>query len=143
MGEYGRSFAAFSDSRTIAERLGWRRGMVMNDLFLVHLQLRREGWHGEHSAGLFERHHTLIEAARSLGDLETAVHGRLLLARGLREAGRVTDAAVELGRALADAERLDARVLVRDFRLEQASLASAQPVDGLHHLMDAMTEAAR
>ena len=115
----------------------------MNDLFLTHLQLRREGWVGREGEALFERHHTLIDAARSLGDFETAVHGRLLLARGLRGAGRLTDAAVELGRALADAERLDARVLARDLRLEQATLAAESPDRVVHQLADAPSRAAR
>ena len=115
----------------------------MNDLFLTHLELRRDGWTGERSTQLFERHHALIESARSLGDLETAVHGRLLLARGLRQAGQLTDAAAELRRALADAERLDARVLARDLRLEQASLATMRPEQVVHQLTDASSEAAR
>ncbi len=143
MGEFGRAFAAFTDSRAIAERLGWRRGMVMNDLFLAHLKLRRADPQSSAFEELLEQHLALIEQARSLGDLETSVTGRLLLARGLRRAGRSEAAARELERALREAERLDARVLARDLRLEQAALAATHPDQVVHHLTDAGMEAAR
>ena len=142
-GEHGRAWAAFTDSRAIAERLGWRRGLVMNDLFLAFLELRRTRWTGTGARRLFDRLQHLIDEARSLGDLETAVTGRLLLARGLRGAGRLSEAARELQRALDRAERLDARVLARDLRLEQAALAVEHPGVVTHHLADAGTEAAR
>jgi len=139
----GRAWAAFSDSRAMAERLGWRRGMVMNDLFLAYLELRRAGWGSAQQSRLLTRQQQLIAEAHALGDADTGVTGRLLLARMMRGAGYFDGAARELSAALDEAGRLDARVLARDLRLEQAALAAARPVDGLHHLADAGTEAAR
>jgi len=141
--ETGRAWAAFTESRAIAERLQWRRGVVMNDLFLSHLELRRSGWRGPQVDSLVARLGGHIRAAEALGDRESAVTGRLLLARAYRETQRLEAASEVLDDAMRAAERLDARVLARDLRLEQAKVATAR-LDVLpHHVTGASLDLAR
>lgn len=142
-GETGRAWAAFSESRAIAERLQWRRGVVMNDLFLCHLELRRSDWRGPEVDGLVARLGDHIRAAEALGDRESAVTGRLLLARAYRQTGRLEAASEVLDDAMRAAERLDARVLARDLRLEQSLVVTAG-LDVLpHHVTGAALDLAR
>ena len=82
--------------------------------------------------GLVARLGNHIRAAEALGDRESAVIGRLLLARSYRQTHRLEAACDVLEDAMRAAKRLDARVLARDLRLEQAQVATAR-VEALPH----------
>lgn len=125
LGDRGRAFAAFSDSRDVAQRMGWRRGVVMNDLFLLFLALDRAVRTGEPIGNRVDRLEEMIAEAEALGDREVALSGRLLLARSLHRVGRPhaqVDAVIES--AMKEAAELDAKVLARDLQLARDAVAT-------------------
>ncbi len=74
IGDVARAYASFEQSRDLARECGWERGVVMNDVFLAYLR----GLRGEGVAEDLEK--SGARAAR-LGDRETALQARWLLAR--------------------------------------------------------------
>lgn len=75
LGDEGRAFAAFEESREIARTSGLGRFVAMNDVYLSYLRaLRAEG-------GAELELNRAAAACKQLGDAETALMGRLFLAR--------------------------------------------------------------
>ena len=74
IGDVARAYASFEQSRELARDCGWERGTVMNDVFLAYLR----GVRGDDVGAELEHAGT---AAGRLGDRETAVQARWLLAK--------------------------------------------------------------
>lgn len=107
MGQLARAWAAFERSRDLALSIGWTRGVVMNDLWMAWLEAARTGVDPDAVAAAAAQ-------AQALGDLETAVTGRWLLGRLLRERGQEERGRQELVGALEQARALGAAPLRQD-----------------------------
>lgn len=115
VGERARAWAAFSKSHALCADASWERGVVMNEVFLAWLELEEAPNEAAFRARL-GRLEAATRQARTLSDPETALTGARL--HGLALVGRGdTDGAMRvLTEALAEAEDLDARPLVREIK---------------------------
>jgi len=103
--DYSRARVSFARSRELARRVGWDRGMVLNDIFLAYL-----GAHaGDHGV---EPILEAVDRARSLGDAEVMTAGEWLAGRWLLENNRVREGRSQLEQALVDAEQNDLQPMV-------------------------------
>lgn len=108
LGDEGRAFAAFEESRELARTCGLTRFVAMNDVYLTYLRAVR----GEAAAEA-----ELARAAASckqLGDAETALMGRLFLARLAGRRGE--DVSATLSQVAEEARRLGLQGLDREIR---------------------------
>jgi tetratricopeptide (TPR) repeat protein len=74
LGDLGRAWAAFEQSRDLARECGWERGVVMNEVYLHYLR----GLRGDDVVADLER---AASAANRLGERESAYVARWHLAR--------------------------------------------------------------
>ncbi len=123
-GDAARAHVAFSRSREIAAEIGWERGIVLNDVYLAYLDTRGRAAPG----AALERLRRAALDARRLGDVETSVTGRWLLARALHEAGQFDAARPEILAALEDARKHELRPMTRT--LEALLAESERSVPG-------------
>ncbi|MSP53987.1 MAG: tetratricopeptide repeat protein [Myxococcales bacterium] len=106
LGDDGRAFTAFEESREIARTSGLGRFVAMNDVYLCYLRaLRAEG-------GAELELNRAVAACKQVGDAETALMGRLFLARLAHRRGE--DIAHVLEQVRTEAERLGLRGLERE-----------------------------
>ncbi len=87
LGDEGHAYAAFEESREIARNSGLTRLVAMNDVYLWHLRAQRG------DAGAEDQLARAAAACRSLGDVETALVGRIFLARHAGRRGEDVTAA--------------------------------------------------
>lgn len=92
MGDLGRAWAAFEQSRELAKECAWDRGVVMNDVFLHYLR----GVRGEEVLPLLEADAAL---ANKLGEREMAYTARWCLLRLKGDTAGALDLAAECATA--------------------------------------------
>ena len=97
-GDLPKAWVAFSRSRELAEDMAWRRGVVLNDVYLGYIEATK----GDVEGGL-ERIKAAMKEAEGLGDTEISANGALMAGRLLLEHGRETEAAELLDLAHAQA----------------------------------------
>jgi tetratricopeptide (TPR) repeat protein len=107
-----RAWAAFHQSRDLAEQMGWQPGVIMNDAFLAFLEA------GEDREYAIDRLEVAVSSADKIGLHETRVSGRWLLGRLYSEQGQEERAQGIWMEACALADELDAPRLAADIRLE-------------------------
>ncbi|MCA9711369.1 MAG: tetratricopeptide repeat protein, partial [Myxococcales bacterium] len=118
-GDLVRAALAFRRSRERAEAIGWRRGVVLNEVFLAFLEDPAPG------SGRLERLEAATEDARRHGMPEVALSGEWLSGRLLAEAGRVEEARGRLTGARTRAERQRLAPLTRAIGHSLAELPDA------------------
>ncbi len=91
-GDTGKAAMGFASSRALAERIGWPRGIAINDVYLRYLE-----------GGELDAIEHAAEHARTLGEKESYLAGRCLLARRHLELGDPEAARREVA-SLADVE---------------------------------------
>lgn len=106
LGDEGRAFAAFEESREIARTCGLSRFVAMNDVYLAYLHALRGDPGAEADLG------KAAVTCKQLGDPETALMGRLF---GARLAGkRGEDVSATLAQVSEEARRLGLKGLDRE-----------------------------
>jgi eukaryotic-like serine/threonine-protein kinase len=76
--DWARAWVAFSRSRELAERMGWERGVLLNQVYLAYIDCLR-------GDGEMVSLQLAIRQAEDLGDAEIATTGRWLAARWWQE----------------------------------------------------------
>ncbi len=120
LGERALAWGAFTESRSLARRIRWRAGEVMNDVWMAGLEAE-EATTGAPRTDARIRLEAAISDARTLADPETILTGRRLLAATLLRDGKPDEARAELEAAHGEAVALDARVMATE--LERAITA--------------------
>jgi serine/threonine protein kinase/tetratricopeptide (TPR) repeat protein len=127
MGDLGRAWAAFQQSRDLARAMGWTNGETMNAPFVAFI----EGLPKEDSAELvsdepaaLSRMRAAAEEIKDLTDIELEVSAQWLLGRLLAAHGEQDAARAQLNGALDTAREIDARPLIRDVTASLEALPS-------------------
>lgn len=129
MGDLGRAWAAFQQSRDLAHAMGWKFGETMNAPFVAFIEGLPKEDTGEQDAGGLDalaRMRAAAEEIKALTDIELEVSAQWLLGRLLAAHGKLDAARAQLGGALDTATEIDARPLIRDVT---ASLEALSPME--------------
>jgi len=119
LGDRSRAWAAFHQSRDLAEQMDWRPGVLMNDVFLAYLESAEE------PDVSLRRLKMAISHSDSMLIHDTRISSRWLMGRLLKDQGQVDEAVAVWNEAVDLAMSLDAPRMVREIQAALDSVPSA------------------